>query len=259
MTAPSARKRILSLLTGCVAAILLLSAVVAVSHCDRKIASHLHRKFQSPRKAQNAITPVARDLDRHAQFLERRKQGDIDLLFLGDSITDRWPRVGEWSWLKLAAFKPANFGVDGECTENLLWRLENGELDGISPKVVVVLIGTNNLFYFAEEKPEWTARGIEKIVAEIRKRSPMSKVLLLGIFPRGEKDNRLRSAIAEVNRQIQHLDDGAHVRFADIGAQFLDEHGNIPADLMPDKTHPSAKGYAIWYRLLESLLPAMMQ
>lgn len=259
MTAPSAKKRIIALVCGCVAGVLLLGAVVAVSECDRKIFSHFHRKFQRPRKAEDAITAIARDLERHAQFLERAKQGDIDILFVGDSLTDRWPRVGEWSWLKLAPSRPADFGVEGECTEHLLWRLEHGELDAISPKVVVVLIGSNNVFYFADEKPEWTASGVEKIVMQIRKRSPVSKVLLLGIFPRDEKDSRVRRTIAAVNRGIQRLDDGAHVRFADIGAQFLDANGNIPSDIMPDKVHLSAKGYALWYRSLESILPEMLK
>ncbi len=259
MIAPSAKKRFISLVCGGVAGVLMLGAVVAVSQCDRKIFSHFHRKFQRPRKAQDAITATAGDLERHAQFLKRAKQGDIDLLFVGDSLTDRWPRVGEWSWLKLAPSKPANFGVEGECTEHLLWRLEHGELDAISPKVVVVLIGSNNVFYFADEKPEWTASGLEKIIMEIRKRSPASKVLLFGIFPRGDKGSRMRQTIAAVNREIRHLDDGAHVRVADIGAQFLDANGNIPSDIMPDKVHLSAKGYALWYRSLESILPEMLK
>ena len=260
MTVASAKKRAAAVVCGCVAGVLLLGAVFAVSECDRKVARHVYRKFHlKPRKAEDSITPVAKDPDRHAQFLERSKQGDIDLLFLGDSITDRWPRVGESSWLKLASYKPSNFGIEGDCTEHLLWRLEHGELDAISPKVVVVLIGSNNVFYFADEEPQWTARGIAKIVTAIQKRSPASMVLLFGILPRDEKDSRVRQTITVVNREIQRLDDGAHVRFADIGAQFLDGDGNIPADIMPDKVHLSAKGYAIWYRSLASILPEMMK
>lgn len=260
MRVVSAKKRVVVVVCGCVAGVLLLGAVFSVSECDRRITAHFHRKFHlKPRKADDAITPISKDPDRHAQFLERSKQGDIDVVFLGDSITDRWPRVGEWSWLKLAPYKPANFGIEGDCTEHLLWRLEHGELDAISPKVVVVLIGSNNVFYFADEAPEWTARGIERIVAMIQKRSPTCKVLLLGIFPRDEKDSRVRRTITAVNREIQRLDDGAHTRFADIGAQFFDGDGNIPADIMPDKVHLSAKGYAIWYRSLESILPGLLK
>jgi lysophospholipase L1-like esterase len=260
MTLASPNKRIAAVVGGCVAGVLLLGAVCAVSQCDRKIAAHFRRKAQSKsRNAEAAVTAVAKDPERHAQFLERSKQGDIDLVFLGDSITDRWPRVGERSWLKLAPYKPANFGIEGDCTEHLLWRLEHGELEGISPKVVVVLIGSNNVFYFADEKPEWAARGIEKIVTMILARSPTSNVLLLGIFPRDEKESRVRLTINAVNREIQHLGDGARVRFVDLGAQFCDGSGNIPVDIMPDAVHLSAKGYEIWERALESILPDMLK
>jgi lysophospholipase L1-like esterase len=255
-----AKTRIAAALCWCVAGVLLLGAVFAVSEFDRKIARHFYRKLHlKPRRAEDAITPAAKDPDRHAQFLERAKQGEIDVVFLGDSITDRWPKVGEASWLKLAPYKPADFGIEGDCTEHLLWRLEQGELDGASPKVVVVLIGSNNVFYFADEAPGWTARGIEKIVATIRKRSPAARVLLFGIFPRDEKDSRARQTILAVNQEIRRLDDGAHVRFVDIGDQFLDADGNIPAAIMPDKVHLRAKGYAIWQTSLESILPEMMK
>jgi lysophospholipase L1-like esterase len=258
MIARSAKRVLIALMAGIAGVLMLLGAVVVVTQGQQRIFSHLYHKFQSARTADGPVSAIPKDLERHAQFLERARQGEIDLLFLGDSITDRWPRVGEWSWLKLAPFKPANFGVEGECTEHLLWRIEHGELDAISPKVVVVLIGTNNVFNFADEKPEWTANGVDKIVSEIRKRLPASKVLLFAILPRGEKESRVRRTITEINGKLQHLGDGAHVRVADIGAQFLDADGNIPPDLMPDKVHPSAKGYAIWYRSLESILPELL-
>jgi lysophospholipase L1-like esterase len=260
MTWASPRKTIAALICGCVAGVLLLGAVCAVSQCDRKVAAHFHRTFHlKSRKAEDAVTAIPKDPERHAQFLERAKQGNIDLLFLGDSITDRWPRVGEQSWLKFAPDKPANFGIEADCIEHLLWRLEHGELDAISPKVVVVLIGSNNVFYFADEKPEWTAKGIEKIVTTIRTRLPESKVLLLGIFPRDKRDSRVRRTITAVNREIQVLDDGAHVRLLDLGAQFLNGDGNIPTDIMPDEVHLSARGYELWYRALEAILPEMMK
>jgi lysophospholipase L1-like esterase len=259
MIASTLRRRVALAVGGCVGAILLLGAALAVSRCDRKIVGHFQRVFQKARTAEDAVTPVSKAPERHAQFLERARQGEIDLVFLGDSITDRWPRVGEHSWQKLAPYKPANFGIEGDCTEHLLWRLEHGELDGISPKVVVVMIGSNNVFYFAEEKPEWTARGIEEVVAVIRKRTPQSKVLLFGILPREEKDSRVRRTIAAVNRDIQRLDDGTNIRFADIGAQFLDDAGNIPPDIMPDQVHLTAKGYDIWHRSLEPILAGMLK
>ncbi|HEV2841106.1 MAG TPA: GDSL-type esterase/lipase family protein [Chthoniobacterales bacterium] len=260
MIAPAPRRKVAWAVCGCLGGVLLLGAVLAVSECDRKIAAHFQRvSHQKARTAEDAITPISKDPERHAQFLERAKQGEIDLVFLGDSITDRWPRVGEGSWQKLAPYKPANFGIEGDRTEHLLWRLEQGELDAISPKVVVVLVGTNNVFYFPDEKPEWTVRGIERVVALIRKRVPESKVLLFGIFPRDEKNGRVRRTIAAINHELKRLDDGAHIRFADIGAEFLDGDGNISPDIMPDQVHLSAKGYDLWYRSLESILPAMLK
>jgi len=259
MIASTPKRKVALVVCGCIGGVLLLGAALAVFDCDRKITAHFRRiSHQKTRTAEGAVTPVQKDPERHAQFLERSKQGEIDLVFLGDSITDRWPRVGERSWQKLAPYKPANFGIEGDCTEHLLWRLEHGELDAISPKVVIVLIGSNNVFYFADEKPEWTARGIERVVTVVRKRAPGSKVLLFGILPRDEKDSRVRRTIAAVNRQIQQLDDGTNIRFADIGAQFLDDAGNIPPDIMPDQVHLSATGYDLWYRALEAVLPEML-
>src|SRR5687768_6223587 len=99
---------------------------------------------KKPRTEADAVTPAIKDRHRHDMFLYRITQGDVGLLFLGDSITDGWPRSGEWSWLKFAPYKPANFGIGGDRTEHLLWRITNGELDGIKPKVTVLMIGTNN-------------------------------------------------------------------------------------------------------------------
>lgn len=262
MTAGLAKRRVVALVCATVAGVvlLLLGILLLVSESGQKVAPFSLRKFYLvPRNEKDAITPVAKDPDRHAQFLERSKQGNIDIVFLGDSITNRWSSVGEESWRKLARYKPVDFGIEGDCTEHLLWRLEHGELDAISPKVVVLLIGSNNVFYFADELPEWTVRGIEKIVTVIQKRAPASKVLLLGIFPRDERVSRVRQTITEVNRKIQQLDDGVRVRFVDMGSQFLDGDGNIPADIMPDKVHLSAKGYDLWYRSLEPILSEMKE
>jgi lysophospholipase L1-like esterase len=262
MTVVSAKRRVVLLIFASVAGILLvlLGILLAVSESTRKGSPYSLRKFYLvPRNEKDAITPVAKDPDRHAEFLERSKQGNIDVVFLGDSITNYWASVGEESWRKFLPYKPVNFGIDGDCTEHLLWRVEHGELDAISPKVVVLLIGSNNVFYYDDETPEWTARGIEKIVTVIQKRAPAAKVLLFGIFPRDEKGSRVRQTITAVNREIQHLDDGVDVRFVDISSQFLDGDGNIPADIMPDQVHLSAKGYDVWYGSLEPILTEMMK
>ena len=214
---------------------------------------------QKPRTEVDAVTPAVKDPHRHAKFLERIKQGEIELLFLGDSITDGWPRSGERSWLNFAAYKPANFGIGGDRTEHLLWRITNGELDGIRPKVAVLMIGTNNIGHFADEKPEWAANGVKKILETIHSKLPETKVLLLGVFPRGTPDSAQRKSVEEINRLIANFADDRKTHFLDIGKSFLDQEGNIPADVMPDKLHPNAKGYDIWHRAMRPVLDEMMR
>ncbi len=207
-----------------------------------------------PDPAQQALTPEPRadKLYLHQAFLGRVAQGEpVDVLFLGDSITDRWPRVGECSWLKLAAYHPANFGVGGDRTEHVIWRLANGELENIRPKVVVILIGTNNA---GRDEPEWTAAGVAKIVEMVRRKLPDAKILLLAIFPRDARDSPSRRKNAAVNALIARLADGKHVRFLDIGPVFLDAKGDIPKEVMPDGLHPGPKGYDLWFRALQPVL-----
>lgn len=217
------------------------------------------KSAKKPRTPEDAVTPAVKDPHRHAQFLYRIKQGEINLLFLGDSITDGWPRGGEWSWLKFAPYKPANFGIGGDRTEHLLWRITNGELDGIKPKVTVLMIGTNNIGHFTDEKPEWAANGVKAILETIHSKLPETKVLLLGVFPRGTADSAHRKAVEEINKIIASYEDGKKTRFLDISKSFLDEKGEIPADVMPDKLHPNGKGYDIWHDAMRPVLDEMMQ
>ena len=208
----------------------------------------------------DAVTPTTpRSLIRHEQFLYRIKEGDIGLLFLGDSITDFWPRTGEYSWLKFAPYDPADFGVSGEHTEHVLWRITHGELDGIHPKVVVLMIGTNNIGHTPPDEPEWAAAGVAKIVATIREKLPDSKILLLGVFPRDTPGSVHRDAVEKINAIICHLDDGKMIRYLDIGKVFLDPDGNIPFDIMRDKLHPTGEGYDRWYDAMHPLLEEMMK
>jgi lysophospholipase L1-like esterase len=216
-----------------------------------------------PRTQESAITPDSTKpklKERHAAFLLRKNQGEIDLLFLGDSITDAWPNRGKESWAKFAPYHPADFGVSGDCTEHVLWRITNGELDGINPKVVVILIGTNNTGHYPDEKPEWTAAGIKKIVEIVHQKLPNAKVLLLAIFPRGANSqdaNRLRND--EVNKLIAGLDDGDKTRYLDIGHVFLTPDGQLSKDIMPDHLHPSQHGYDLWYDAMQPTLDQMMK
>jgi lysophospholipase L1-like esterase len=203
----------------------------------------------------------ARFQKKHASFIARAKEGKIGVLFLGDSITEGWDTKGRFVWANsYAKMFPANFGISGDKTQHVLWRIENGELDGISPKVLVLMIGTNNIDYPAED----ILAADEKIVREIHEKLPDTRLLLLGIFPRGADPNDpqvavMREKIKTVNQGLAKLEDGDKTRFLDIGDKFLDAQGNLPKDIMPDALHPNAKGYQIWADAMQPLLDEMMK
>ena len=226
------------------------------------------RPAPKPRTPQDAVTPQVKTpntpgfIRRHEEFLKRKAQGPIDLLFIGDSITDFWPKRGADSWKKFEEqYHPADFGISGDRTEHVLWRLENGEIDNITPnpKVVVIMIGTNNIGHFKDETPEWAAAGVTKIVQTVRGKLPDSKILLLGVFPRDTKDSDNRKKVQQINAIISKLDDGKQIRYLDIGDKFLDQNGEIPKAIMPDKLHPTTQGYDIWYGAMQPMLDEMMK
>jgi len=219
------------------------------------VASANPRPAPLPRTALDAVTPAMKDQQRHADFLARKAEGDIGVLFLGDSITDFWPRRGETSWLKFAPYHPANFGISGDRTEHLLWRITNGELDGINPKVTVLMIGTNNVGRPTDDKIEWAAAGIKKIIDTIREKLPRTKILLLGVFPRGlTPEDPQRQKVAALNNLIAGFDDGKQIHYLDISKNFLDADGNLPKETMLDGVHPTAHGYDIWYAAIQPVL-----
>ena len=195
--------------------------------------------------------------DRHDSFVKRAKEGDVNVLFLGDSITQGWEGNGKKVWEEhFAPMKAANFGIGGDRTQHVLWRLTTGkELEGIQPKVCVLMIGTNNA---GSNSAAEIAAGVAAVVKELHHQRPEMKVLLLGVFPRtgkGKKDlkdpskvqaGEFNVQVEEVNKIISKLDDGKTTRYLDIGPKFLDADGALPAEIMPDFLHLSAKGYAIW-------------
>ncbi len=204
----------------------------------------------------NTTIPVEKDRNRHDGFLTIAKAGGVDLLFLGDSITDGWRGGGLTVWDKyFAPLKAANFGIGGDRTEHVIWRLRNGELEGIQPKLVVLMIGTNN----GGDPAENVALGIKTILADIHERSPKSRVLLLGIFPRSEKPDGTRAKNDEVNKLIAKYADGRHVVYLDIGQKFLTPDGTLGKDIMPDFLHPNEKGYQIWADAIVDTVKQMMQ
>ena len=171
----------------------------------------------------------------------------IPLVFDGDSITDFWRsserglRLWNETYEKINAF---DFGIGGDRTQHLLWRLSHGQMDGIHPKLIALMIGTNNI---GANTAEQIAGGIKAIVVEYQKRCPEAVILLQAVFPRGEKaEDPNRARIKDINRIIAKLGDGQKVIYMDFGDKFLNPDGSMSKEIMPDFLHPSAKGYQIW-------------
>jgi lysophospholipase L1-like esterase len=183
----------------------------------------------------------------------------VDVLFLGDSITQAWENQGKEVWKK--RYEPlhaANFGIGGDRTQHVLWRIKEGhELDGIQPKTVVLMIGTNNM---SSNSVDQIADGVTAIVKELRTQLPQAKVLVLGIFPRAARpSDKVRDKIKEVNEKISELDDGKDVRYLDIGAKFLESDGTLSKEIMHDYLHLTAKGYEIWGEAIQASLDKMLK
>jgi lysophospholipase L1-like esterase len=215
---------------------------------------------QSQRTVRSAITPFNRNPGRHAGFMQRIEQGPVGLLFLGDSIMDAWPLSATDTWESFLPFQVADFGISGERTEDVLWRITNGELDGIAPKAVVIMIGTNNIGHFEDERPAWAAAGVRLIVDTVRATLPQAKILLLAVFPRGASANdSMRMRTVAINDIIRTYADGSHVTYLDLSSKFLDEHGNLPTHTFPDQLHPNAHGYRVWHAAMWPVLRPMLQ
>ena len=211
----------------------------------------------------SAITPVPRSggwMDR-AKLLDQRLKDtpDTQVLFIGDSITQGWEGGGAKEvWAKsYDQYKAVNLGIGGDRTQHVLWRLQNAPLDNVKPKAAVVMIGTNNS-NGEDNTPGQIVEGIAAIVKTLRERLPGTKVLLLGIFPRGENFNPQRGKITQINQVLPKLADGQNVFYLDIGHHFLELDGHLPADIMPDYLHLSTKGYELWAKAIEGKLGEMM-
>lgn len=214
--------------------------------------------------ANTAVIPdlSPRFMEKHQANLAVAKAGDIDVLFMGDSITDFWRNpegayagkpVFDKTWGNL---KTANFGIAGDTTQGVLYRLQHGEGQGFSPKAVMLMIGTNNTR--ANSAAE-IAEGIGAIVLELQKDFPNAKILLLGVFPRSTPVDPVRGQIAEINSIISKLDDGNKVHYLDIGKVFLDANGVIALDVMSDGLHPTTKGYELWAAAVKEPFAALMK
>ncbi len=207
----------------------------------------------------SAVAPEPRNEDwwknRNAKFNAIAEGGNVDILFIGDSITEGWEGSGKKVWEKeFAPMKAVEFGIGGDRTENVIWRLDNGNLGGkMNPKAIVLMIGTNNTGH-RKQKAEETAADIKTILEKLTKHYPRSHIILLGIFPRGEKaDDPLRKINDEINAIISKIE-MPKVHYMDISKSFTNKDGSLSKDIMPDYLHLSEKGYQIW---ADQIMPAV--
>lgn len=210
----------------------------------------------------SAVTPVPRADDwwvkRNDEYNARAKQGDVDLVFLGDSITEHWAVEGKEIWQeRYAPRKAVNLGISGDRTQHVLWRLDHGNVDGLSPKLVVLMIGTNNS-NGQDNTAEEIADGIMAIVEKLRAKLPETKILLLAIFPRSQDADAQRDKVAKASKLASRITDGKVVYYLDIGQHFLNPDGTISPEVMPDYLHLSPKGYRIWADAIEDTLSKLL-
>ena len=249
---------------------------VVTASAERKTLSAVATQTYPPLPGHTAqpstIVPVTQDRSwpqydwakRHALTSAAVKRLQPTVLFIGDSIThffggekfDSYVLRGQQTWGEFyEPRKAGNLGFGWDKTENVLWRLQHGAVDGISPKVVVMMIGTNNTGFVPASE---IALGIRAIVKELNQRLPAAKILLLGIFPRGERPGPQREKIAEVNRDIAQLDGQQNVTYLDLTQTFLTPEGLITKDIMPDFLHPNEKGYRLWAEAMEPTLRRLL-
>jgi len=211
-------------------------------------------------KLHSALNPVPRQggwMKRHNSFNDRVAKGNVDLVFIGDSITQGWEGRGKGVWAKhYGKRNTVNLGIGGDRTQHVIWRLDNGNLKDITPKAAVIMIGTNNS---RDNSSKEIAEGVSAIVKQIRSKSPKTQILLLGVFPRGTNNADKRRQVNEgANKIFSKLDDGKHVHYLDIGPKFLQKDGTLTKEIMPDLLHLSEKGYTIWAESIEGKLAKLL-
>ena len=206
-----------------------------------------------------AVMPVPMNkpgwMERHESMNAKARQGKVDLIYIGDSIVQRYEGVGKPIWDHYYAPRNAlNLGISGDRTQHVIWRLDHGNIDGINPKLAIVMIGQNNGGHNTATE---IAEGVTEVVKRIRTKLPDTKILLLGIFQRREKPTPERAVLAEANEIISKLADSS-ISYMDINPVFVQPDGTIPASLMPDYEHPSELGFKRWAEAIETTVAELI-
>lgn len=205
-------------------------------------------------------------MEAHKQLLAKAKQGRIDVYFVGDSITRRWGTSDEQykdflaNWrVNFQGWNAGNFGWGADSTQNILWRLQNGELDGVNPKVIVILAGTNNVGAQPgdDAKVADVTRGIQAIVRTCREKAPQAVIILTAIFPRNDNIAAMPT-IERINSNLAGLADGNTIRFLNVNARLADDKGKLYPGMMVDNLHPTVAGYQVWADGLKPLLTEIL-
>jgi lysophospholipase L1-like esterase len=243
---------------------LTVAPVWAQTNLSSATAQLTNAPVVSAPKTNLALVPVSRTgsaTNRQAVVLQRAKDnpGKCDIAFIGDSIRQGWEGAGKNVWTNYySKRKCLNFGVGGDRTEHVLWRFENGQLDGIQPKAAVLMIGTNNSNNNKDGSEQYSTaeilEGVQAIVKQLRQRLPDTKILVLGIFPRGSNFSAQRGKLLQVNQALAKLADGQMIHHLDFGSQLIEADGSISKKLMPDYLHLSEAGYEIWAKAIEPKL-----
>ena len=210
-------------------------------------------------KTHSAVVPKSRGnqwwISRRNAVNARVAQGNVDLIMIGDSITHGWEDQKDL-WTKYYAPRNAvNMGFSGDRTEHVLWRLDNGNIDNIDPKLAVIMIGTNNL---NRNTAEEIGDGIIAICSRLRKKLPETKILILAIFPRNSTPGPQRQKNATASQIASQIADGKMIHYLDINDEFLTDDGTLSTDIMPDLLHPNRKGYEIWAGAMEPKIAELM-
>lgn len=208
----------------------------------------------APRVSEYPWMSIDRWREMHTEDVVVASNGGVDLLFLGDSITEGWP-ADLWE-SNFSRYRPANFGIGGDRTENLLWRLQNGAVGHLDPRVVLLMVGVNNLGLRGDSAQD-VATGVQAVIEQARVSFPAARIVLLGILPYGQRGGTPeRQRVIEVNGLLAGLAADPRVEYHDIGAAFLEPDGSISPAVMADFLHPTSEGYERFARELEPLLRA---